>query len=206
MLFCSTIRLVNVAAAQLSAHPYVFVDCEGRDLGDETGALSTIVIGTPNGSSVSLFDALALDAAALKPILNILTSTRIGKVVWDGKMDAIEFKRTFGITINKVWDLQLLDITTRARRGDRDGRKFINRPWHPLKLVAHLDLDGVYTLTGLKQAMRAHYISDTVVPGLSTLLFKLRQLFAKVPRRARSWLRSFVMDGATTLRRVFELR
>ena len=177
MLLCNTIELVRTAAAQLSVHPYVFVDCEGRDLGDDTGALSTIAMGTPNGSSVFLFDALALDAAALKPVIDILTSSSIAKVVWDGRMDAIEFKRSFGIIINKVWDLQLLDITTRALRGDQDGRKNIHRFWHPLNLVAHLNIDGVHGLTGLKKAMKAHFISDTVVPGPLTAVVHVIERF-----------------------------
>ncbi|KZV84855.1 hypothetical protein EXIGLDRAFT_575876, partial [Exidia glandulosa HHB12029] len=134
------------------------IDCEGDNLGCEGGRLSLISIGTPDAGYIFLFDVLALSTDELRPIIDILADTNILKVVWDGRMDSIEFLREFGISLGRVLDLQIVDLVSRQWRVGESAESRMERPLDPLHRVRHLDTFGIHGLGGLKGALQEHGI------------------------------------------------
>ena len=171
MILCDSPQSTQDAVVTLKRASYLFISCEGHDLGREFGALSIVVIGSPGAKDVFIFDVSTLTTlAAVKPLTELLCRTRIPKFFWDGRTDAIEFRRTFGMTAGRALDLQLVDIGSRKMRGDKNGRKYISRMWCPLRLVRHLDLTGVHFLTALKKAPQVHGIPGQIPGKLSVRL------------------------------------
>lgn len=162
MSLCNTPQSVDAAMRILILSPYLLVDCEGRDIGTESGALSIISVGTHDASYVFFFDVLSLHPHDLAPLLHLLATPVVQKVFWDGRMDAVELRRSLGVTICRPCDLQIVDINSRKARGDLNGRKWVNIPWHPLHHVQHLDISGVHGLTGLKSAPKVHGVGHLV--------------------------------------------
>ncbi|KAH7063014.1 ribonuclease H-like domain-containing protein [Auriculariales sp. MPI-PUGE-AT-0066] len=158
-MWCTSASTVQYAVSQLEACPHIIVDCEGRDLGRASGALSIICVGTHDAKSIFIFDVLRLTAAARQPLADLLASEEQPKLVWDGRMDAIELQREFGIKFGRPWDLQLADIPSRKQRGDITGRSGITESTHPLHSVSHMDLDGIFNLTSLKKVLDIHNAS-----------------------------------------------
>ncbi|KAH7063013.1 ribonuclease H-like domain-containing protein [Auriculariales sp. MPI-PUGE-AT-0066] len=155
-MWCSTAELVSNAVSQLQNSPMVIVDCEGRSIGTSAGALSLVTVGTHDARSIFVFDILSLDNIARQPLIDLLADEQKPKLLWDGRMDSIEFRREFGITLGRAWDLQLVDVNSRKYWGDRSGRQSITQRWHALHSVRHMDLDGVYSLSGLKNVLKDH--------------------------------------------------
>jgi len=162
MSLCNTPQALHAAIRILVLSPYLLVDCEGRDIGTEGGALSIVSVGTHDASYVFLVDCLSLSPQDLAPLLQLLASPAIQKVFWDGRLDAVELRRTLGVSICRPCDLQIVDITSRKARGDLNNRKWVHIPWHPLHHVQHMDISGVHALTGLKSAPRVHGVTNLI--------------------------------------------
>ncbi|KAH7108428.1 ribonuclease H-like domain-containing protein [Auriculariales sp. MPI-PUGE-AT-0066] len=162
MSLCNTPQSLHTAMRLLVLSPYLLVDCEGRDIGTDGGALSIVSVGTHDASFVFFFDVLSLTATDLEPLRHLLASPSVQKVFWDGRMDAVELRRTLGVSICRPCDLQIVDINSRKPRGDLNGRKWVSIPWHPLHHVAHMDLTDVHGLIGLKSAPRVHGLSNLI--------------------------------------------
>ncbi|OCB88709.1 hypothetical protein A7U60_g4184 [Sanghuangporus baumii] len=162
---CTTAESISLALEKLLDAEYVFLDCEGRDLGCAPGALSLISIGTPHAAEVYLFDVLALPQDSLQllfnSILSLTPSARAKtKVVWDGRMDYVELFYSHSCPIENVLDLQLIDVLSRAKRGETEHRRlcrFVRRTF-PMSEVRKLQLEEVYVLNGMDDAMREHKI------------------------------------------------
>jgi exonuclease 3'-5' domain-containing protein 1 len=166
MSLCNTPQSVHAAMRILMLSPYILVDCEGRDIGTEGGALSIVSVGTHDASFVFFFDVLSLAKFDLEPLNQLLASPTVQKVFWDGRMDAVELRRTLGVSICRPCDLQIVDINSRRARGDLNGRKWVNIPWHPLHFVQHMDLNDVHALIGLKSAPRVHGLTNFITSKL----------------------------------------
>lgn len=120
----------NSAVATLSSSRTLYFDCEGVHLGTVGGTLSTITIRSAPSSNNSpqsdrivnaqtfIFDMISLaqqqQPFSLKPLFALLTSPRVLKVVWDGRMDSSALHHYFRVDLRNVLDLQLVDVRSRA--------------------------------------------------------------------------------------------
>lgn len=118
------------AVATLSSSRTLYFDCEGVHLGTVGGTLSTITIRSAPSSNNSpqsdrivnaqtfIFDMISLaqqqQPFSLKPLFALLTSPKILKVVWDGRMDSSALHHYFKVDLRNVLDLQLADVRSRA--------------------------------------------------------------------------------------------
>lgn len=163
---CTTAESVSSAVTALLDAEYVFLDCEGRNLGCADGALSLISIGSPHAAEVYLFDVLSLPRDALQLLFNSLlslTSTARAKtkVVWDGRMDYAELFFSYGCPIENVLDLQLIDILSRTYRGESERNRLCRflRKDFPMPEVRKLQLEDVHVLNGMDGAIREHKVT-----------------------------------------------
>ncbi|KAL5514914.1 hypothetical protein ACEPAG_2230 [Sanghuangporus baumii] len=162
---CTTAESVSLALEKLLDAEYVFLDCEGRDLGCAPGALSLISIGSPHAAEVYLFDVLTLPRDSLQLLFNSIFSLAPSaraktKVVWDGRMDYVELFYSYSCPIENVLDLQLVDIISRDKRGETEHKRLCRfvRKTFPMFEVRKLQLEEVCVLNGMDGAMREHKI------------------------------------------------
>ncbi|KAI0049364.1 hypothetical protein FA95DRAFT_896792 [Auriscalpium vulgare] len=119
--YCDTEAQVISALATLSCHQYAILDCEGRELGLRGGALSLLCLGTPivQGQAQNIFvvdvPAIIHDPPSVAALATFLSNKDIVKVVWDGRMDAIELYETLKADIGTVLDLQIAEIFAREK-------------------------------------------------------------------------------------------
>jgi exonuclease 3'-5' domain-containing protein 1 len=117
---CVTSDDVAKAVDELAQSDYLILDCEGKDLGRQNGALSLISAGTGRGK-IHLIDALSLDrsSSATWRFFDLLKHQQPRKIVWDGRMDFIELWSAYGISLGGVIDLQIAEMISRTRsRGE----------------------------------------------------------------------------------------
>ncbi|TFK84655.1 hypothetical protein K466DRAFT_526996 [Polyporus arcularius HHB13444] len=155
---CDTYEAASLAAEELSASSTLIVDCEGRDIGMPDGALSIIAIGDATASKIFLFDVLALTDPAdplLAPLRSLLRRPDITKLMWDGRADFTEIAEAYGVRMEGVLDLQLVEVAQRWRRK----RKGCRRQQHTADYFKSLKdeltedpaaLDGIHRLYGLE--------------------------------------------------------
>ncbi|KAM5539782.1 hypothetical protein V8D89_006595 [Ganoderma adspersum] len=164
-ILCTTYVAAALAAEELSRHDTVILDCEGRELGMPSGALSLIAIGDSTASHIFLFDTLALPDRRhplMSPLFALLRRPDIVKVVWDGRADFSEIAETYGVCMEGVLDLQLAEIAQRARRPH--SRKGGVRAKHTLDYFKKLkdepleSFDGIHRLFGLEQCARFYQL------------------------------------------------
>jgi exonuclease 3'-5' domain-containing protein 1 len=117
---CTNIEEVKTSLDILKNAAFLIVDCEGRELGCRDGALSLISIGTQHSSEVFVYDAVQLGHLGLAPLLELLASPEIMKIVWDGRMDFSEIYHTYGTKLENTLDLQIVEVVSRARRGEHE--------------------------------------------------------------------------------------
>jgi ribonuclease D len=91
---------------------YIFLDCEGRDLGAQNGKLGLIQIGI--GDAVYLVDVVTLPEAVGK-LKSFLQNPSLLKYVWDGRSDYSELRHGHDVTLRGLVDLQLAYIRTQAQ-------------------------------------------------------------------------------------------
>ncbi|KAH7087261.1 hypothetical protein BKA62DRAFT_597305, partial [Auriculariales sp. MPI-PUGE-AT-0066] len=87
------------------------------------------------------------------------------KLMWNGRRDAIEIRRVLHASVGCVWDLQLVDITSRSLRGDQTGRAGIDDSSHPLHTVSDMDLGGIFALTSVYDVLKVHNVKGGPEPG-----------------------------------------
>ena len=97
----------QIIASFTSKKPFIFLDCEGRELGSRNGELALIQIGI--GKAIYLVDVIAFSEAV--PMLKkYLEDPDLLKYVWDGRSDYSELRHGHGITLQGLVDLQLVYI------------------------------------------------------------------------------------------------
>lgn len=156
----NTAQAAQQAHAVLSSSKHIFFDCEGDNLGCVGGTLRLISVGTVLARRVFLFDVAVLSRDAVQPLLGLLANATVLKIVWDGRLDCVELRRTYGVELRGVLDLQLADIASRAITGVSDQTKKYQR-WHPLHDVRFLDTEGVHCLSSLKNVLSAHGVQPS---------------------------------------------
>ncbi|PVF93123.1 hypothetical protein CPB86DRAFT_790458 [Serendipita vermifera] len=169
---CDTVESLQTAIKALSAAPIVYLDCEGDDLGQSENGLAIISLGVfepqpddPEWSlSIFLVDILAFKddkAEHIIPIFDMLQSDTVVKVVFDGRMDACKLLHGHNITLRRTVDLQIVDVTSRERRGEdiekRLGRLKGTLPSREIEENGYL-YRSVHRLNGLAPALMEHGI------------------------------------------------
>ncbi|KAJ7245378.1 ribonuclease H-like domain-containing protein [Mycena haematopus] len=160
-VLCDKESELPAVAKTLQASPVLFLDCEGDNLGVKSGHLSLISLGTPTQEGAYIINVLAIGKAGLQPIFNLLESTEVRKVVFDGRMDQSALFHEYGVTMQNVVDLQLADIKSRRSRGEdeEDQRGRLSPYLHRNEVETNATLyRGVHKLAGLGQALKEHKI------------------------------------------------
>ncbi|KAL0955084.1 hypothetical protein HGRIS_004001 [Hohenbuehelia grisea] len=163
--FCNNTALLSDALADLKDSTQVLFDCEGHDLG----------MRNPH-----LHDVLSLDDTALRPIFDILESSAVTKVVFDGRMDYSALYHEFHVEMKNVLDMQLADVKSRTVRGEGEQQQL-------QRLCPYLHKREVYgqrasylhvhCLNGLAKCAREHDIpSIGVRPFLKHTRWRERPL------------------------------
>ena len=119
-VFCDTAAKCQSAATSLGASPVLVLDCEGHNLGVSGGTHSVIVLrGATRDARTYLIDVPYLAPASLQPIVDLLHSPTIRKVVFDGRMDfSALYHHAPRAELPNVLDLQLVDVMSRFVRGE----------------------------------------------------------------------------------------
>ncbi|RPD70656.1 hypothetical protein L226DRAFT_514191 [Lentinus tigrinus ALCF2SS1-7] len=123
--FCTTYDAATRAAQVLSASSTIILHCQGRDLGLPDGELSIIALSDPAASEVFLLDVLLLcdkHNPALAPLFSLLERPDITKLVWDGRTYLLEIADTYGVLLQGVIDLQLVEVSTRGKKSEKNLR------------------------------------------------------------------------------------
>ncbi|EEB98167.1 hypothetical protein MPER_02373, partial [Moniliophthora perniciosa FA553] len=116
--FCDDVETLRIAIADLGASRTLILDCEGRDLGTQGGALSLVSVRvTEPIPKTYVFDILRLHGY-LEPLWALLSSMYKRKVVFDGRQDFCAMWYDYGVPLPNTIDLQLADIRSRERRGE----------------------------------------------------------------------------------------
>eukprot|EP01062_Namystynia_karyoxenos_P074489 TRINITY_DN713_c0_g3_i1.p1 TRINITY_DN713_c0_g3~~TRINITY_DN713_c0_g3_i1.p1 ORF type:complete len:1121 (+),score=344.73 TRINITY_DN713_c0_g3_i1:472-3834(+) len=97
----------------LAPAPELFVDCEGESL-SRRGTLHLLQIG--DGDQIFLFDVQALgrDGVLRSGLAELLEAPYPKKIMWDCREDSDALFHQFGIRLDGVVDLQLLEVMSRT--------------------------------------------------------------------------------------------
>ncbi|RPD55489.1 hypothetical protein L227DRAFT_510071 [Lentinus tigrinus ALCF2SS1-6] len=154
--FCTTYDAATRAAQVLSASSTIILHCQGRDLGLPDGELSIIALSDPAASEVFLLDVLLLcdkHNPALAPLFSLLERPDITKLVWDGRTYLLEIADTYGVLLQGVIDLQLVEVSTRGKKSEKNLRaqhtmRYFKSVMKDIRNNPRL-LDGIHRLLGL---------------------------------------------------------
>lgn len=162
-VLCNDSSSLADAVAAVKSASVVVLDCEGKDLGAKGGTLSLISLQAlePETSRTYLLDAISLTKDQLNPIFNMLQSSSVTKIVFDGRMDFSELHHGYSIYLRGVLDLQLADVDSRHQRGE-DDKKQLSRlvPFLHFREISGQpgSYSAVHKLCGLEQCIREHEI------------------------------------------------
>lgn len=161
-VLCDTGIAIQKAVAILSTSSILALDCEGRDLGDTGGKLSLISLRTirpAHSAQAFLIDTVRLRGERLRPIYDILESTRVRKVVYDGRKDFSCLFHDRRVEIRNVIDLQLVDIKSREMRGENHADRILRLgqvvPKWELSRKPHL-YNNIHKLSGMNKSAEEH--------------------------------------------------
>ncbi|KAF7317817.1 3'-5' exonuclease domain-containing protein [Mycena kentingensis (nom. inval.)] len=166
-----SVQLV-VHALVRSGSGTIFFDCEGRDLGDQGGALILLSFGTPSDDDVHLVHVPLVGLPALRPLFNILESPVIEKIVFDGRMDQSALYHECGcVVLRNVVDIQIADIRARRQRGERNASNFqlsqIRRYLPDDNFAAHRSMyRDVHRLSGLAGLFKERKLEGKDLGGI----------------------------------------
>jgi len=169
---CTTPSSVANAIATLSRSEYLVLDCEGKDIGRKDGVLSLLCIGTPRAEHIFIFDALALTftnaSSALGPLLNLLRSDRMLKIVWDGRQDFLELLDCYGVGLCGVVDLQIAEVVSRSGvRGENEKMRLsrLATGYLSYRVVKEKrkELDGMHIVIGMQRCLEQTRLSNYVM-------------------------------------------
>lgn len=162
---CADVPGALSALEDLSQHPLVILDCEGKTIGRVNGVLSLLCLGTPDTSEtqkIYVFDVPALKyTAAQSAIAAFLARKDIVKVVWDGRMDFLEMREVFGVDTAAILDLQVAEVLGRERVLDETDEGRLARLASVFGDVVHREeyselFSDMHAIMGMKQAMQTY--------------------------------------------------
>jgi len=157
-MLCDTDGILNEALPNLQASVTLILDCEGVNLGQQGGSLSLITLRTtyPSSAQTYLIDVVRLSPSALSPVFELLRSSSVLKVVFDGRMDFSALYYGHEVELQNVLDLQLVDVSSR-REGQEEHLKrlgkYLNRGEVNGNKRLYVD---VHKLNGLAECVQEH--------------------------------------------------
>ncbi|CAL1710956.1 unnamed protein product [Somion occarium] len=156
--FCYTPESFDYAMSILSRSSFLILDCEGNNLGRAKGSISLICVGTPLAEQIFLIDTLSpsLSPGHLENLWQLFRDPRIIKVVWDGRMDFLEIWSTFGVPLQGVLDLQVVEVVSRfTMRGEGEMERLERLTRSGFSRIAvfnyRLQYTGLNALIGLQR-------------------------------------------------------
>lgn len=143
-IYCDSPATFASALWVLRNAPYVILDCEGYNLGRAGGCATLICLGTPFAEHIFLFDLLStiITSRDVYSLLQLLCDRSVLKVVWDGRMDYLEILSTYGVALDGVLDLQVVEVASRMTvrgEGERDRLDRLRRSYLPPHLLKKPD-------------------------------------------------------------------
>lgn len=161
---CDTLTTLHAALLILRASQTLVLDCEGDRLGVAGGTLSLILIGCATSLESFhpfLIDVLAFSREELLPLLHILRSNHVVKIMFDGRMDYSALHHEYNIPLQNVLDLQLADLMYRLLWKESDEERmqrlspFIpDCAWRSDRAM----YQNIFRLSGLKECVRLHML------------------------------------------------
>lgn len=180
LILCDTSSKCEEALTVLRSSPILILDCEGQDLGVVGGALSIITLRTTTANPQTyLIDVKSLSTTALNEVFDLLSSTKIQKIVFDGRADFSAFYHEYGVELFNVLDMQLVDIKSREARGEKSEEqlKRLCGAFAPREVWKNRKLyEQVHKLSSLEKCLREHQCtrskdgSDLRPKGMGTSL------------------------------------
>ena len=170
--YCDSDASLREALTALRASSTLFLDCEGLDLGTKGGSLSLISFRTTTPISAHTFviDIVVLSETSLRPLFDLLESTDVTKVVFDGRMDFSALYHEYGVAMQGVVDLQLVDVRSRQQRGEDEDDQLARLSPYLLRSEIFSNRTHylqVQKLAGLNQCLQEHKVpgTGTKLPG-----------------------------------------
>jgi len=102
----------------------------------------------------------------MAPLLNLLKSEQVRKVVWDGRQDFLEIMDNYGVNLGGVLDLQLAEVTSRsAVRGENNRKRLLrlSSGYLSYRLVKDKkkELHDIHLVIGLQKCLEQTEIENT---------------------------------------------
>ena len=162
-ILCADDSSLADAIAAIQPASSLALDCEGKDLGVEGGTLSLISLRVlePETSGIYLIDTISLTKDQLSPIFDIIESSSVTKIVFDGRMDFSELYHGWSVSLRGVLDLQLADVDSRHQRGEDEEDQFsrLSPYLHRREISGQPgSYSAVHKLCGLDQCIKDHGI------------------------------------------------
>jgi len=162
-ILCDDSSSLSHAIAAIQPASVLVLDCEGKTLGVEGGTLSLIILRAlePEISKAYLIDTISLTKDQLNPIFDIIQSSSVTKIMYDGRKDFSELYHGCNVYLRGVLDLQLADVNSRRQRGENQWKQIS-------RLLAFLPgrevyrkqyfYSAVHKLSGLEGSVGEHKI------------------------------------------------
>lgn len=146
-------------ASSNSRDPALAIDIDGQNLGRD-GTISLIQILIIEKHQVFLIDVATLGAAAFSNTAATAQSTltlksffeanNVPKLLWDCRGDNDALYSLYGITMDCVFDVQLMDLATREELGERKTIKSFKHA-APQRLHKELSQETHHSCTSVKE-------------------------------------------------------
>ena len=160
-LLCNTEAILTAALPVLQGCSTLILDCEGLRLGERGGSLSLVTLRTTSPSSIRTYivDVVSLPRTALEPVFDILRSSNVCKVLFDGRMDYSAIYHSYGVELKNVLDVQLVDVASRQTRGEGQAAQFrrLQKDLPYINFYSNTEAyQQVLKLSGLNECLEEH--------------------------------------------------
>ena len=162
-----SIPLIKDVIAKLNTAGTMAVDCEGRDLG-RGGTLDILSVATKD-KEVYLFDISALGRGAFDAGLRaLLENKEVEKMMFDCRGDADALKHLFGVMLDGVLDVQLLEVIHRQKKEPKKSPPPFGSPayWNYIE-------NNYTVLFGLKKCFLTYLNSEELVLSKKNITMKM---------------------------------
>ena len=164
-LLCNTEAILTTALPFLQGCNTLILDCEGLRLGERGGSLSLVTLRTTAPSPVRTYviDVVSLPRTALDPVFDILRSSNVCKVLFDGRMDYSALYHGHGVELTNLLDVQLVDVASRQTREEPEAQFRRLQKYLPyVNFYSNREAyQQVHKLSGLNECVEEHNVSTS---------------------------------------------
>lgn len=160
-LLCNTEAILTAALPVLQGCSTLILDCEGLQLGERGGSLSLVTLRTTAPSPVRTYiiDIVSLPRTSLEPVFDILRSSTVCKVLFDGRMDYSALYHGHAVEMKNLLDVQLIDVASRQTRGEGQAAQFRRLQKYLPYISFNANIEAyqqVQKLSGLGECAKEH--------------------------------------------------